>query len=234
MLLQPTRIFIFRPVHHYPYFVFQRRTCIQRDYNSIRRVQVNPINMSIQKPLVFQKFSSILRSPVKLLLFTFLPFRESCEMIFCLWWFRTRKIQLAHQHVLHFEIFTGIFWSSTCKIRFGAIPSEQYTERSSDSHGRSTCYVHPFRRVPFSSCYVSPLLPPHLPPSPFPLPHHCSAFASLLLIRPRTGRSTRRHDISHRDVTSGTTARAHFQRKCFFANTNMIFIKLDRWAFSSE
>jgi len=186
----------------------------RRDYNSIR-----PSEFYLYVSIFENRYVSlILPSPMKLSRsHSLASFRE-----------KSRDYSLVYddfareKFTLRSSLFTSstsgdnyrnIFRSSTY-VRFfffGAIPLERYTEHSSDLHGRSTCYARPCRRVPFScTCplYSLCICSPSLSPSPL---HHL-AFASLLLIRPRTGRSTRRHDVFHKDVTSGTPVKVPFSK----------------------
>lgn len=120
-------------------------------------------------------------------------------------------------------------YSDRVRAKFVSEQFRRNSIRSSDSHGRSTCYVHPFRRVPFSC--TSPLYSLHIcPPSPSPLPHHlCVSLANTPSHRPK--HASARHISQERNEWN--PYEGAFSKKYFVANANVIFAKLDRWGFPS-
>lgn len=173
-----TRIFLFQSVYHYSYFVFQD------NLHSI----FNVITIQLRHPSEFQLYSYAkidwyYISPVKLLdhicshcsariarLFSFTTILQRFTLPLT---FSTSKYLLAY--------------SDRQIVRFGVTPLATIfaTKRSSDLHGRSSCYVHPFHCVPFSCTCLLYSLRIYFP-SPFRLPLHCLVFVSLLLIGSRT------------------------------------------------
>lgn len=100
--------------------------------------------------------------------------------------------------------------------------------RSSYSFGRSTCYVR------FAA--LRPLVYLPSPSSLPPLTLHGMPVASLLLIRPRTGRSTRRHDVFHRNVTSEKREGAFFTECIRYARRyrlDFLNFLISQWRFGS-
>lgn len=211
--LQWERIFLFQPVRYHPYLVFSKEILHLASINAIT-IQLDMwilfiyIRLKIARYYVFFWFyvhpsnlSITFARTVSARIARFISSRRSVS--------RTRNSPCALSRSSTWKYLPGYLRSFTYVRSFRSYSAE--TEHSSDSHGRSTCYVRLFRRVPFScTCPLHSLRICSPSSSPFPL-HH-SAFASLLLIRPRTGRSTRRHDVFHRDVTSGAPARVRFQK----------------------
>lgn len=140
---------------------------------------------------------------------------------------RMRQIHIAHYQCpplrkVYREIFEYLFRLST-SVRFGATLVERCTKHSSDLNGRSTCYVRPFRRAPFS-CTMSPPLPPHL--LPFPVFFAPPPFGLCISLAANTPSHRLKH-ASARRISQGRNEWDHyegaFSKKCLAANVVMIF-----------